>query len=292
MRKCGVSIDCQSSSGLVPARAERGAQSATRARRRLQKKTRTRGYVPQKRGAHAYEDRAARLCNAAHASVRARRLLLAGWTANQQALGLRSAKSRELTGVINPAEGLEKSIAAARGKMDRFWRTLRERCLNFVGGISSMHDLNVRLLAFFDEHYHRAPHGGLMGNMPETVFNAAPRHPDGFDEKKLRDALTVHARRRVRGDCTIAMDGDDWETDLGFLAHKLVTVSRCMIDPNDPPWIMHENKKHVLRPVDPKANATRPRTKARKDLPPQAQSSFDPNLALLNKSLGRKPKPS
>jgi hypothetical protein len=65
-----------------------------------------------------------------------------------------------------------------------------------------------------------------------------------------------------------------------------------MIDPNDPPWIMHENKKHVLRPVDPKANATRPRTKARKDLPPQAQSSFDPNLALLNKSLGRKPKPS
>jgi putative transposase len=182
--------------------------------------------------------------------------------------------------------------APARGKMERFWRTLRERCLNFAGGISSLHDLNVRLLAFVDEHYHRAPHGGLMGNMPETVFNAAPRHPDGFDEKKLRDALTVHARRRVRGDCTIAMDGDDWETDLGFLAHKLVTVSRCMIDPNDPPWIMHENKQHVLRPVDPKANATRPRTKARKDLPPQAQSSFDPNLALLNKSLGRKPKPS
>jgi putative transposase len=107
--------------------------------------------------------------------------------------------------------------APARGKMERFWRTLRERCLNFAGGISSLHDLNVRLLAFVDEHYHRAPHGGLMGNMPETVFNAAPRHPDGFDEKKLRDALTVHARRRVRGDCTIAMDGDDWETDLGFL---------------------------------------------------------------------------
>ena len=50
----------------------------------------------------------------------------------------------------------------ARGKMERFWRTLREQCLDFIGTASSLHDVRVRLVAFADE-YHRTPHSGLMG---------------------------------------------------------------------------------------------------------------------------------
>jgi len=182
--------------------------------------------------------------------------------------------------------------APARGKMERFWRTMREGCLDFTGAVSSLHDLNVRLYAFVDEHYHRAPHAGLMGKAPETVFSASPRPPDDFDEKKLRDALTVHVRRRVRGDCTIPMDGVDWETDLGFLARSLVTVSRCMVDPADPPWIEREGKRHVLIPVDPKKNATRARSPVCRDLPHEARTPFDPTAALLDKALGRKKDPS
>jgi transposase InsO family protein len=33
----------------------------------------------------------------------------------------------------------------ARGKMERFWRTLREGLLDHMGSISSLHDVNVRL---------------------------------------------------------------------------------------------------------------------------------------------------
>ncbi len=172
--------------------------------------------------------------------------------------------------------------------MERFWRTLRERCLDFAGGVSSLHDLNVRLYAFLDEHYHRTAHGGLMGKTPEGVYRAAPRHADGFDEKKLRDALTIVVRRRVRGDCTLPMDGDDWETDLGFLAKKLVTVSRCMLDPSEPPWLQHEGVRHVLRPVDAKKNAHRERSAVCLDSPHQARTAFDPTGALLDKTLGRK----
>lgn len=178
--------------------------------------------------------------------------------------------------------------APARGKMERFWRTLRERCLDFTGALSSLHDVNVRLYAFLDEHYHRSPHAGLMGKTPEAVFAAAPRHADGLDESKLRDALTVHVRRRVRGDCTLPMDGEDWETDLGFLARRLVTVSRCMVEPNEPPWIVHEGVRHVLRPVDPRLNARRPRSPVCHDAPHPARIAFDPSGALLDKTLGRK----
>lgn len=37
--------------------------------------------------------------------------------------------------------------APARGKMERFWRSLREGCLDHIGTIGSLHDLNVRLRA-------------------------------------------------------------------------------------------------------------------------------------------------
>jgi transposase InsO family protein len=178
--------------------------------------------------------------------------------------------------------------APARGKMERFWRTLRERCLDFAGSLGSLHDLNVRLCAFLDEHYHRTPHGALMGKAPETVFTAAAR-PDDFDETKLRNALTVHVRRRVRGDSTVPMDGEDWETDQGFLARRLVTVSRCMVDPAEPPWIEHEGVRHVLCPVDPRKNAHRKRAPLCLDTPHEARTPFDPPKALLDKSLGRAP---
>jgi transposase InsO family protein len=179
--------------------------------------------------------------------------------------------------------------AAARGKMERFWRTLREGCLDHTGSLGSLHDLNVRLWAFLDQHYHRAPHGGLLGKSPQSIYEATPRPVDGFDEQKLRKALTVHARRRVRRDSTLPMEGTDWETDLHFLAGKLVTVSRCLVDPSEPPWIEHEGRVHRLHPVNPKKNAQRQRASSCLDQPHPTRTPFDPPKALLDQALGRKP---
>lgn len=181
--------------------------------------------------------------------------------------------------------------APARGKMERFWRSLREGCLDFVGSLSSLHDLNVRIWAWLDEHYHRTPHGGLLGATPDHVYNDTPRPIDAFDEAMLRKALTVHERRRVRRDSTIPMDGTDWETDLHFLAGKLVTVHRCLVNPDEPPWLEHEARVHVLHPVNPKANAQRPRSKSCLDTahPARKPVPFDPPKALLDRALGKKP---
>jgi len=52
-----------------------------------------------------------------------------------------------------------------------------------VGSVGSLHDLNVRLWAFIDEHYHRAPHAGLMGKSPASVYEDTPRPIDAFDEE-------------------------------------------------------------------------------------------------------------
>src|SRR5690606_1554941 len=81
--------------------------------------------------------------------------------------------------------------APARGKMERFWRSLREGCLDFTGSLSSLHDLNVRLWAWVGEHYHKSPHGGLLGATPQSVYESTPRPVDAFDETQLRKALTI-----------------------------------------------------------------------------------------------------
>ena len=177
--------------------------------------------------------------------------------------------------------------APARGKMERFWRTLRTQCLDFCAGVTSLHDLNVRLFAWLDESYHRTPHGGLFGKTPADVWDAAALEAGDFDESQLRAALTVRARRRVRRDNTLAFDGIDWETSLHFFAGKLVTVAHSLAEPDRAPWIEHEGKQHPLVVVDPIKNAKRTRSPVCLDTVHPARVSFDPPKALLDQALGR-----
>ena len=161
--------------------------------------------------------------------------------------------------------------APARGKMERFWRTLREGCLDFLGAVASLDDVQHKLRAFVESHYHVAPHGSLMGKAPGLVFaEGMAGRTDDLTEERLRIALTVHEKRRVRNDTTISVDGTDWELDQGFLAGRIVVVARNLVNPptlDNPPWVEYEGKRLVLRPVDPMANA-------RKKRPPKEDLAF------------------
>ncbi|MFO1395234.1 MAG: DDE-type integrase/transposase/recombinase [Steroidobacteraceae bacterium] len=174
--------------------------------------------------------------------------------------------------------------APARGKMERFWRTLREGCIDFVGSVASLHDLNVRLWAFLDEHYHRAPHASLVGRSPGTVYGAARPGLDVLDEQRLRDALTV----RVRRDSTVPLDGVDYECGQSFLAGRLVMVARCLVDLTEAPWIEHEGKRLALHALDPVRNARRKRARV-PDRTTVNTVAFDPPAALLDRALRRGP---
>jgi putative transposase len=180
--------------------------------------------------------------------------------------------------------------APARGKMERFWRTLRQGCLSVMGQLSSLHEVNVRLYAYLDEHYHRAPHAGLMGRAPGHVWHerAAERPAELLNEQVLREALTMRERRRVRRDTTLTIDGKTWELEAGFLAGRVVTVARCLLEPDSAPWLEHEGKRLPLYPVDPVANARRRRQ--HHSATPQPSVPFDPPGALLDQAVGRAPR--
>ncbi len=177
--------------------------------------------------------------------------------------------------------------AQARGKMERFWRTLREGCLDHLGTMTSLHDVEVRLYAFLDQHYQVAPHASLMGRAPATVFGAGKRSADDLDEQKLRDALTVRERRRVRADTTVSWDGQDYELDQGYLAGRVVTVGRSLLGGDA--WVEHDGKRLPLHLVDPKANARRKRLPRRPgEVIERPTIPFDPAGALLARATGRR----
>jgi transposase InsO family protein len=178
----------------------------------------------------------------------------------------------------------------ARGKMERFWRTLREGCVDYLGDLSSLHDVQVRLLAFVDQHYHVAPHAGLMGRTPTAVYEAgrSERQADDLNEDKLREALTVRVQRTVRKDGTIPVGGTDWEVRQGYLAGRRVTLARSLVD-NASPWIEQEGQRLKLHKLDPVKNGQHKRTKAPKSKP-GIDVPFDPPQALLDQLLSRRKK--
>jgi putative transposase len=183
----------------------------------------------------------------------------------------------------------------ARGKMERFWRTLREGCLNYLGAVASLGDINATLRAFLDKRYHRAPHAGLMGKSPVKVYAARPAGEGALDEKALRTALTERTRRRVSGDNVVSVDGVLWQLDQGYLAGQIVSVARCFVAPSEPPWVEHEGKRLVLHPVDPESNARRkrpPRGGPAADKPTRPVD-FDPTRTLgRSKGRGGDPPPT
>ena len=170
-----------------------------------------------------------------------------------------------------------------RGKIERFFRTLRAGCLDYVGDCSSLHAVNARLLAFLDQQYHHGAHAGLVGKTPAAIWREGAPALRPLDPDAFREAFTTRKRRRIRRDSTLNVDGAAYEVAQGFLAGKKVTVAQTLIDRRDA-WVEHEGKRFELRPVDVKGNGHALR-KPRPVPPPSIP--FDPATVRLNEALSK-----
>lgn len=165
----------------------------------------------------------------------------------------------------------------------RFWRTLREQCLDHCQGLGSVHEVQVRLLAWLDKHYHVTAHSSLLGKTPAEVYETSPRKP--VPDAMLREAMIVRARRRIRRDGTLSVAGRDFELDQGFLTGRVVTIARTLLDPTKLPWVEHEEQRLDLHPVDAQKNARRgPSHRVKKGID---AVPFDPPGALLRAATGQ-----
>jgi transposase InsO family protein len=122
---------------------------------------------------------------------------------------------------------------AGRGKIERFFRTLR----GWLGNLppetaAGLEPLNRALWAWVEGDYHQRPHRGLKGRSPleQWALSAARvRYPEpGLD---LEDLFLFEARRRVMKDRTVSLHGRVYEVDA-LLVGLTVTLR---YDPDAPP---------------------------------------------------------
>lgn len=168
--------------------------------------------------------------------------------------------------------------APARGKMERFWRRMREEALSHIGEVASLADIEQRLRTWLVRFYQSAPHAGILGRAPSTRF--AEGEKVRVSEEQLRTALTVRAQRRVRRDSTVSIGGTVYEVPLGYLAGQIVTVATSLFDGKDP-VIELDQKRIPLRVVDPVANGKLRRPPRRPTAErPDRPVDFDPGRTL------------
>jgi transposase InsO family protein len=163
--------------------------------------------------------------------------------------------------------------APARGKMERFWRRLREQALDHIGQVASLADIEHKLRTWLSRFYQDAPHAGILGRAPAVVF--AEGDKVRVDTGQIKSALTVRTRRRVRRDSTLSLGGTLYEVPFGYLAGQVVTVATCFFE-SMTPVLELDGKTAPLRLVDPTANG-RTRRPAKRPAPDRAKGPVDFN---------------
>lgn len=161
----------------------------------------------------------------------------------------------------------------ARGKMERFWRTLRQRLLDHDTQPHSMHSLNAVLAAWLDVDYHQRPHGGLMGVTPAKRFHMGRKDlPAPMTLESLAHALVVTRTAKVRKDATFSVNSVLYEVQGRHHCGKSVVVH---IDPFTDRVIRVVRDDVALRFNE--CDVTRNATRGRGDVAPAPEESTAPD---------------
>lgn len=111
-----------------------------------------------------------------------------------------------------------KPFAAwSKGKQERFFRTLQEdfEARLMLDPVHSLEELNAQLWRWIESEYHQRAHRALEGQCPAQRFTERALHLRVADPQTdwLRLFLT-RAKRRVRLDATISLEGQLWEVPV------------------------------------------------------------------------------
>lgn len=158
----------------------------------------------------------------------------------------------------------------AKGKIERFWRTLRAHCLDRLEPrkIESLDDLNLRLSAWIESEYNSRPHSSLSGKSPLAVWEEDSDRIRWVEEPgEVEKAFTHTLERRVRGDSTCQVWGRAYEVP-SHLRGRTVKIHYSLLR-RDHLWIDDGDTRVFIREVDAQANAKRPRPRASNGGDPQ-----------------------
>lgn len=150
--------------------------------------------------------------------------------------------------------------SSSRGKVERFWRTLRAQVLDRLQGdrVKTLADLQVRLASWLETEYNVRPHASLSARAPRAVWEADEASVRFLDDPSALDELfRVETERHVRNDSTVSLLGVTYETP-GHLRRQKVTLRYSVVTPGRV-WVVDGSTEVALKPVEPTVNLTRRR---------------------------------
>lgn len=162
-----------------------------------------------------------------------------------------------------------------RGKIERFFRTVRMQLLPLLPESLGLAELNDRLWQWLQREYHQRAHGST-GDSPlqrylahVTLLRPAP--------KDLRDYFRLPARRKVDKDRTVSLHGRLYEAPVGLIG-RTITLLYQREDPTRIEAIFEEQSHGFLVPLNPAINSRVRRVAAQQTelLPADPSASTNP----------------
>jgi putative transposase len=150
----------------------------------------------------------------------------------------------------------------SRGKVERLFRTIRERFLSGVQEGISLEELNEAFWLWLQQDYHHKLHTGI-GQRPIDRYNASAQTVPirRLSRVELDEIFLIRHERVVNNDATISFKGSLYEVPQAYIRHR-IEIRHPVDDPQD--LYLYDNGVRVgkIKLVDKKENARtfRPQT--------------------------------
>ncbi len=143
----------------------------------------------------------------------------------------------------------------SRGKVERFFRTVRERFLSGVQEGITLHELNEAFWLWLQEDYHHKLHTGI-GQRPIDRYNASLSRVTirRLSRTELDEIFLIRYERLVNNDATISFKGAVYEVPPAYIRHK-IEIRHPVDNPEE--LYLYDNGIRVgrIKLVDKKENA-------------------------------------
>jgi putative transposase len=112
--------------------------------------------------------------------------------------------------------------AASRGKVERFFRSLRQRFIPNLNGELTLEELNNAFAAWLRDQYHHAHHEGIDGR-PIDRYTASSAATDirRLASAELDELFLVRLERTVNNDATITFKSRIYEVPAAYIRQKI-----------------------------------------------------------------------
>jgi hypothetical protein len=163
-----------------------------------------------------------------------------------------------------------------KGKIERYFKTLRMQFLPLLPPTLSLPTLNERFEQWCDQTYHRTVHGTTK----ETPWHRYTQHLHLLRSapKNLSDFFRTRARRKVDRDRTVTLHGRIYEAPVELIEKNV----NLLYHEDDPQRIeiFHQDQSYgFLVPLNPHINARIKRNAERTHIEPQLASTPPPPIA-------------